>query len=86
MKLEYVVPDSVASEVLLHQLYLLGALRSIARTVAFRSWSNSCTLYILHSSVFALSGGCCFTLVVYIHDLNRLLWLKNKTGVPLRYM
>ena len=84
MKLEYVVPDSVASEVLLHQLYLLGALRSIARTVAFRSWSNSCTLYILHSSVFAFSGGCCFTLVYYIHVSLTTMFGSWKTGVTLR--
>ena len=87
MKLKYIVPDSIASEVVLHRLYLLGAPRSFARAggpVALRSRLNSCILYILHSSVFALSGGCGFTLVYHIHVSLSTILGSRKTGVTLR--
>ena len=83
MKLKYIVPDSSASEVFLHRLYLLGEPRSFARAggpVAIRSRSNSCTLYILHSSVYALSGGCGFTVVHRIHVSHTPDFGSSKIG------
>ena len=77
------MPDSNASEVFLHRLHLTGEPRSFARTggpVAIRSRLNSCTLYILHSSVFALSGVCGFTLVYCIHVSLPTMFGSRKTG------